>query len=124
MNTEDKHFVVKLKFGDQNIRIHYKAEASFEDLHTSATLESQVGDIDVKATVALGSDGKPTLSSFEIDELRHVKIDVHTPLKILDHLVDALAEGFITVFNPMARDLISKVAKDLLEKELKNAKFP
>jgi len=124
MGTENSHFVAHLRFGDQNIHLHYKGEASFMDLHTHLTLESQIGDIDVKAVIGLDSSGKPSITSFEIDELKHVKLDVHTPIPILDHFIDFLGEEFIKVFNPVARNLVSKILKDMVGKELSNFKMP
>ena len=123
LGTENQHFVAHLKFGDKNIKVHYKGEARFMDLHTHVTLESLIGDIDVKATIGV-ENGKPAITEFQIDELKHVKIDIHTPIKILDHFIDFLGEEFIKIFNPTAENLISKILKDVVGKELANFKMP
>jgi len=124
LGNENNHFVAHLQFGDKNIHVHYKGEATFMDLHTHVTLESQVGDIDVKATITLDSAGKATINQLEIDELEHVKIHVHTPIAILDPLIDLFGDEFVKIFNPMAKEMLSKLLKDMLGKELENFKMP
>jgi len=124
IGTENNHFIAHLRLGDDNIRIHYKVDANFMNLlHPHLTLESEVENIDMKATIGLDADGKPTLTEFHIEELKHVKIHVHG-LGLLDPLIDLIGDAFIEVFNPTARDLLSNLLKGMIGDMLKNFKLP
>ncbi|XP_054154717.1 uncharacterized protein LOC128953265 isoform X1 [Oppia nitens] len=113
-----------LQFGDANLKIHYKGELQFMDLKTSGSLEAYVDKLDVIADIGADDKGKLHVNGFNIDELKHVRIDFHGPIKVADHIIDALADGFVDIFNKQTRELLSKVVKDLLEKELQNLHFP
>ena len=95
------------------------------DLHTSGILNAQVGNLDVKVDVAVDTkSGKITINSFQVDALKSVKIDFQGPVKVADDIVDLIGESFITIFNKQAEELVGKVVKDMLQKELDHMKFP
>jgi len=124
LSTEGGHFSAKLQFGDNNIHAHFKLDAEFMGLHVKATLDSDIGNIDVKVNIGVGADGKPAITSFEVDKLQHVKIDIHGPIAPLDGILDLLLDGFVEVFNPLAEKLLGQVLKDVVGKELANFKLP
>jgi hypothetical protein len=120
MGTENNHFTAHLRIGDNNIKIHYKVEASFLNIfHPHLVLESEVENIDIKADIGLDSDGKPSLTQFHIEELKHARVHVHG-LGLLDPLIDLIADGFVEIFNPQARDLLSNIMKNMVGDMLKN----
>jgi hypothetical protein len=124
IGTENNHFVAHIEVGDDNIKIHYKVDATFMNLfHPKLTLESEVGNIDIKAAIGVDADGKPVLNELHIEELQHVKIYVHG-LGLLDPLIDLIGDAFIEFFNPTARDLLSNLLKGMLGDVLKNFKLP
>ncbi len=124
MGTENNHFTAHLRIGDNNIKIHYKVEASFLNIfHPHLVLESEVENIDIKADIGLDSDGKPSLTQFHIEELKHARVHVHG-LGLLDPLIDLIADGFVEIFNPQARDLLSNIMKNMVGDMLKNFKMP
>ncbi|XP_054154720.1 uncharacterized protein LOC128953265 isoform X3 [Oppia nitens] len=120
----DKKLTAHLQFGDANLMIHYKGELQFMDLKTSGLLNATTGTLDVIVDIGADDKGKLHVNTFNIDELKHVKIDFKGPIKVADDIVDALADGFVAVFNKQTRELLSKVVKDMLEKELENLHFP
>ncbi|CAG2163985.1 unnamed protein product [Oppiella nova] len=124
IQTKDA-FKAHVQFGDNNLAIHFKAILDFMDLHTDGILNAQVGNLDVKVDVAIDSkSGKITINSFEVDKLKSVKIDFHGPIPVADEIVDLIGEAFITIFNKQAEELVGKVVKDILAKELDHMKFP
>jgi len=124
IGTENKHFVAHLQMGDDNIKVHYKVELSFMNIfHPHLTLESEIENIDMKATIGIDDAGHPQLTEFHIDELKHVKVHVHG-LGLLDPLIDLVADSFVAVFNPTARDLLSNLLKGMVGDMLKNFKLP
>jgi len=124
LGTEGGHFAAKLQFGDNNIHAHFKLDAEFMGLKVKATLDTDIGNIDVKVNIGVGADGKPAITAFEIDKLQHVKIDVHGPIAPLDGVLDLLLDGFVEVFNPQVEKLLGGILKDFVGKELANFKLP
>lgn len=114
--TYDAH----LRLGDKNIKFHADIDAVIgKILRPKATLDSEIGDIDVKMSLAVTPEGKFQLEDFEIDEFKHVQIHVHG-LAILDPLIDLIGDGFIAFFNPNARRLLTNLLRPVIEEQLKN----
>lgn len=112
-------FDAKLRMGDQNVKVHADVYPHFiKFIHPHIRVESQVGDIDILIQLTVDGNGKFVLENFEIDEFKHVKIQVHG-LALLDPLIDLIADGFIQFFNPNARQLITKFVRPVIEEEIK-----
>ncbi|CAG2115077.1 unnamed protein product [Medioppia subpectinata] len=118
--TTDKGFDVKVQFGDNNIGAHFKGLLEFMDLHTSGTVEIKIANFDTKVEVITDAAGKLAIKDFQVDELKKVGIVFHGPVEPLDGIVDLLGESFITLFNKQSRDLVGKILKGVVEKELQN----
>jgi hypothetical protein len=124
IGTENNHFAAHIQMGDNNIKVHFNVQVDLLGIfHPHLVLESDIENIDLKADIGVGADGKPTLTGLLIDELKHVKVQVHG-LGPLDPLVDVIADEFIKVFNPQARDLLSGVLKGMVGDLLKDFKMP
>jgi len=124
IGTENEHFTAKLQLGDNNIHAHFNVRLDFMDLTTHLDLDADIANIDLKTTIGVDAAGKPMISSLDIDELKHVRIQVHGPVAPLDGVLDLLADAFIEVFNPLARTELSKVLKDIIGKEIANLHLP
>jgi len=124
IGTEAGHFAVHLKVGDEKISFAYNAKVNFLDiLHPNLQIEGDVAAIDINATIMLDSDGKPKISQFEIDELKHVRFHVHG-LGILDPLVDLIADVAVEVANAQIRKALSHIVEGMVGSLLTSYKLP
>jgi len=124
LGTENQHFAVHLKVGDENIKLNYNAHIDFLDIiHPNLQIEADIGNIDINATIMLDTDGKPVIQQFEIDELKHTRVLVHG-LGILDPLVDIIADVVIEVANPQIRKALSHVVETMIGGLLSDFKLP
>ncbi|XP_054157977.1 mite allergen Lep d 7-like [Oppia nitens] len=128
IGTDKGHFIGHLQFGDNNIHAHFHAVTQIgikglKPIHSTINLDADIGNIDVKITVGMNEKGKLQLKEFQVDELKHVKFHVKG-LKILDPLVNVMADAFVAIFNPQARQILGNILKNIIGKEIENLKFP
>ena len=90
-------------------------------IHSTVNIDADVGEIDIKAIVALDENQKPILKSLDVDELKNTKIHI-SGLKILTPLANLVADIFVKNFNSKAREQLNGLLKDVLGKEIANIK--
>lgn len=125
VTNKDGSFNAKLQLGDADVRAKSDLTVHVSQLiHPDLKLEADIGHLTVTFSVAIGSDGKPALKEFHIDELAHTKVHIHGAIALLDPVIDVIAQAFIRMFNSLARDAITQVVKPVLEDELKKLMGP
>nr|ABL09315.1 allergen Ale o 7 [Aleuroglyphus ovatus] len=113
-------FNAKLRLGDNDVRAESDITVHIGPLiHPDLKLEADIGHLTITFGVEIGSDGKPGLKEFNIDELEHVKVHVHGEIELLDPVIDVISQAFVKMFNSLARDMITQVVKPVLEDEIK-----
>ena len=90
-------------------------------IHSTVNIDADVGEIDIKAIVALDENQKPILKSLDVDELKNTKIHI-SGLNIFTPLANLVADIFVKDFNSKARELLDGLLKDVLGKEIANIK--
>jgi len=124
VGTQAGHFAVDLKVGDEKVVLMYDAHIDLMNiLHPNLKIEADIAAIDIKMSISLSDDGKPVISSFEIDELKHTTFKV-TGLGILDPLVDVIADVVVEVANKQVRDALSKMVEPMIGGLLSDFKLP
>ncbi|CAG2171698.1 unnamed protein product, partial [Oppiella nova] len=123
IGTDKGKFIAHIQLGDSNVNVHFHGVMKLNIFHATVNFDASVGNLDIKATAGLDDKGKLMLNEFNVDELKNVKIHI-SGLSILTPLVNAIANGFVTIFNPQARSLIGNALKGIIEKEIQNIKIP
>jgi hypothetical protein len=120
IGTENQHFVAHLRVGDENVHFKYDVHVDLLDLlHPSFQIQGDIENIDINITIALDSDGKLAIQQFEIDELKHVRMQIHG-LGVLDPIADIIADVIIEVANPQIRKSLSHLVEGMIGPMLTN----
>ena len=123
-NDVDGNFSAKISFGDSKLKLHsdVKVHINKTTIHPNLKLDANIGDIELTFSAVMDGDGRLGINKFNIDQLKHVSIQVHG-LSVLDPLVEIIADGYIQLANSKARHLIVNIVRPIIEKELKNVKL-
>lgn len=125
VTNKDGSFNAKLQLGDSDVRAKSDLTVHVSQLiHPDLKLEADIGHLTITFAVAIGSDGKPALKEFNIDELTHTKVHVHGAIQLLDPVLDVIVQAFLKMFNTLARDVITQAVRPVLEDELKKMMGP
>ncbi|KAH9400470.1 hypothetical protein TYRP_013994 [Tyrophagus putrescentiae] len=120
VTNKDGSFNAKLQLGDSNVKANSDMTLMVSQLiHPDLKLEADIGHMTITFGTAIGTDGKPDVNEFNIDELTDTKVHIHGQISLFDPLIDVVATEFIKYFNTVARDVLTQVIKPLLQDEMK-----
>lgn len=120
MKNTNGAFSAKLRLGDEHLKAHSTLTINVGHfIHPELSVDVDIGSIQLLFSAGLGAGGKLELQDFEIEKFQHVKFHIHG-LILIDPLVDAIADAFVTVFNTHARHLLTTNIRPILEAELRN----
>ena len=119
MVNQNGAFNAKLQLGDNDVKLNADLTIHLgKQIHPDLKLDADIGHMLVTFGIQYDSAGKPSVSEFKIDQLKNMKVKVHSKISIIDPVLDELVQIATKVLNKLVLDIVTQVVKPALSDQM------